>query len=341
MAAYDLSIYSESFPDLNYDIILFFSEFINLENGSVRGKTILEFHSSFDGKYNHIEPKSILIFCDLLCEHNKLTLIRRAGLGNFHSEYKSVIKNKDEYFSNKSSICSHLNRIIYGFKYIYKEYKKYVLPIENIDKEENSKREIGTCFLYKGGIITAKHCLLESAKICIDGISKDLLKNARFKISANQNIDLLFIEFTEEIKDTIIHSKDIGILDDVMTLGFPKIAGFQNFLIAEEASIASKRYTVSKGHIVAKEIDLFVKDNVFLITAKIAGGNSGGPLVANDGAIVGINIREPFGKGEYDELGYGTAYSVNLINELINNSDSQSYDLINSSRFTFINNNET
>ena len=57
-----------------------------------------------------------------------------------------------------------------------------------------------------------------------------------------------------------------------------------------------------------------------LITAKIKGGNSGGPVINSNGCLVGIACQQPNYEGEignYDDLGYGIAVPVKYLKELI------------------------
>ena len=111
-----------------------------------------------------------------------------------------------------------------------------------------------------------------------------------------------------------------------MTLGYPKIAGFHNFLTAENARVSS-RFTTSVGQIVSNAEDIWIKEKLFLISAKIKGGNSGGPVIVNDGSVVGITINLAKGDGDYDELGYGTVIPVSFIDLLISIENKNYFDI--------------
>lgn len=74
-------------------------------------------------------------------------------------------------------------------------------------------------------------------------------------------------------------------------------------------AIASNIYT-------SRETDLL------LITARIKGGNSGGPIINRQGCVVGVAFSEPFAEGEgYDDLGYGVGVPISVINSLIENEN--------------------
>ena len=95
-------------------------------------------------------------------------------------------------------------------------------------------------------------------------------------------------------------------------MGYPNVPGFTEFLAAEKAAI-SARITVTKGAIASEAADLWAKTPLFLITARVRGGFSGGPVINAMGTAVGIVSREPLSKAadkndlyaEYDNLGYG------------------------------------
>ena len=59
-----------------------------------------------------------------------------------------------------------------------------------------------------------------------------------------------------------------------------------------------------------------------LVTARIRGGNSGGPIIDSNGAVVGVAFSEPMSKGDYDEMGYGIAYPIEVFYGMLKNPSS-------------------
>lgn len=84
---------------------------------------------------------------------------------------------------------------------------------------------------------------------------------------------------------------DGKVMQDVLVLGYPKIPGFTDFLTAEKATISSKaeaRLTPTKGAIAAYGTNYLSRAELMLIIAKIRCGNSGGPVINENGCIVAV-----------------------------------------------------
>lgn len=314
----DLDSYYLIFPNLPIDLIEYFSFWEIDQHHKLITKNVKDFcidyhKKNVDKKY----PQANIIakICDILVDNGFLNLHMHYGTNNEFSSY--YVFNKD-FLKSKENLRfifnEQLNCIIYGFKFIYEKYKSFVLPVEYTNKNEDIS--IGSCFIYSGGIVTARHCIEGAKKISIKGINSNDLKYADFLVSTNPYMDILFIKFKIPIKNSIMISEKGEILDEVITMGYPRIPGFHNFLTTEKASIAF-RFTASKGEICSEAKDIWIGENLFLITAKIRGGNSGGPVIKKNGGVVGISINIPEGEGNYDDLGYGTVVPIHFLNEII------------------------
>ncbi len=313
--------YSTLYPEMPFEIILFFSKNEIKDNKYVH-KKVIDFCFYYQKKYTIKEfprPQIVVKMCDIFCENQQLSVVHRGGIDGIDNSYHCILRENKviedpflEFYFRK-----RLNYIIYGFKHIYEDYKKYVLPVEYTDKLGN--KSLGTCFLYDNGIVTARHCIEGASKISIQGFTKEDFINSKFEVHENKIMDLLYIRLQNAIRETIMFSQKAEILDEVMTLGYPKIPGYHNFMTAENATV-SARFTTSLGQIVSNAEDIWIREKLFLITAKIKGGNSGGPVVTKNGSVVGISVNLSKGDGDYDDLGYGTVIPVEFLETLINNN---------------------
>src|SRR5690606_20722078 len=121
-----------------------------------------------------------------------------------------------------------------------------------------------------------------------------------------------------DIQNSIYFHEEGSILDEVIALGYPRIPGFHNFLTAETALISS-RLTGTTGSIASVAEDIWIKENLILITAKIKGGNSGGPIINKSGKVIGVASNLPEADGDYDDLGYGTVIPIKFGNHIVDN----------------------
>ena len=105
-----------------------------------------------------------------------------------------------------------------------------------------------------------------------------------------------------------------------MALGFPDVPGLLPALAAEKALISS-RLTVTRGAVASTPFEIWANAELLLITARVRGGFSGGPILNESGDYVGVIFRDPTHQSwrpfddaihRYDDLGYGTAIPATL-----------------------------
>ena len=316
--------YGTKYPELVWDIWQFFldksikSTFAKtLErsgwNPDFAPKCALDFSIHFKDKYSDgkalFSTKMVAMISNILCENNIMTKVFIGGLNgdeentSFYQAFQKISKGKH---IDKELLSRQLNNLVYGFPYIYKTNKEYVRPIW---VKQNNKLNNGTCFNSVHGIITAKHCIINCEELKIEGINADALKSAT--ILGAEDIDLILIKLQDNYhwKDKF-HISTGAVLDDIMVMGYPNLCGFERFL------------TATTGAIAAIERSFLRKYEIMLLTGKLQGGNSGGPVLNNEGDVVGIvtEIMEP--QGDYDKFGYGLAipsYYLNQLEEIKNN----------------------
>jgi serine protease Do len=149
---------------------------------------------------------------------------------------------------------------------------------------------------------------------------------ATIGISRNEALDLAIVQFSRNLfaEKNWMWIGDGQVLDDVMVLGYPRIPGFISHLAAEKATVAA-RLEVSKGKIASSPFEIFAKSELLLISAKVRGGFSGGPVLNTRGVCVGLISRSPAieNGSQSDDLGYGTAIPGHLISSFVSDFHAQ------------------
>jgi len=315
-----LDEYGKKFPELVYDLYMFFT---NREiksrsiipsqgrNAHLNYKCPLDFCNYYKDKYYTLEspdciiqPDTVKKICDILCENRFLNSYRPALINNYN-DWLLCYGNDKRKDIPKDILVNLLNNITYGFKYIYHKSKELVLPIF---VKKDGEQYTGTCFKTINGIITAKHCIENFDAIQIGTLNSILLNDA--EIITQSDMDFVVILPKEKIQTDYFWIEKGEVLDEIMAMGFPQHGGFENFV------------TATTGAIAAIENSYLYKHDFMLLTTRLKGGNSGGPVINRNGGVVGVITNTPISKGEqYDQFGYGMAIPLHNVVEVIKNGE--------------------
>ncbi len=215
--------------------------------------------------------------------------------------------------------------MIYGFPVIRKNFEDAVRPVIINQGVKDKSENIGTGFTVAHNstlyFVTARHCLPKGELINIPQfLPKEPLIPVKILAPIDKNIDLSIIEVSNKvfISDKWFYLDKPQVLDQVLTMGFPPIQGFTEAVqISETATIASDLKS-SRGEITGQGLHYWggMKEH-FLISARVKGGNSGGPVINRFGLVVGIIIEMLQNEDAPDLLGYGVAISASVLEDLL------------------------
>ena len=192
--------------------------------------------------------------------------------------------------------------------------------------------DIGTGFVVNSNyafddnfyFVTARHCIPPQNRIYVPAFlpPKKPCVPENIYVPENDQIDLAVIKFV--FKEAIPGREQnfwMGtpeILDEVMTMGYPPIQGFIDAIQVAEVSKISSFLKTTEGRITGEGQHYWGgKEDHFLISARVKGGNSGGPVINKKGEVVGVIIELLKNGEELDKLGYGVAINVHVLKKMI------------------------
>lgn len=323
-----LDMLAEKYSKLPFQLLEFFQIGKPVDQQSI--KSIADFLKSREDQTLEV-PNSVILnqICEILSNQGFMVPVSKQGVLGINNTYVQTTIGDLNIYKDRdlNSFSLHLSCLVFGFRYIFETYRNAVAPI--IHTTYNDDITIGTGFFYRRYFITAKHCLEGSKSISIKGFSAQELSKAQVKYHSDDGIDLAFFEVTksDRIAQVIDRLDEGRVLDAVITLGYPKIAGFHTIQTVEQGQVSS-RLTVTKGEVSGTGKHYLSDMEMTLITAKIRGGNSGGPVLNSTGSVVAVASQMALGKGDYDDLGYGSVIPFKYVEEMIESKNKIAEKLI-------------
>lgn len=209
-----------------------------------------------------------------------------------------------------------------GFGEVASRLGHSVLPI--VVEKESGDEDLGSAFLLGNAntIITARHVVENMVRLKVLGPNGSGVNIHKIFVSHDENIDIavLLVNFVEPNILTPLRVTKSQILEDILSIGFPPIPGFDAVRIYDKSEINSYvRY--SKGRIVSEATSYLDKQDFILFNARVKGGNSGGPILNARGLVLGMLVQIPMAADDsrkIDTLGYGVAVTNEAILEALN-----------------------
>ena len=213
---------------------------------------------------------------------------------------------------------------IFGFPLIRQRFSESVIAL--IPTKADGDDDIGSAFLMESNyLVTARHCIIGMKQVIIQGLNTEETQIENIWIPADDKIDLAIIKFNQKPFSNAyeFQTQKGHLLDEVMTMGYPPIPNFDAILVAETAKIAAVLKSTT-GEIIAHEAAYRTRQNYFLISARIKGGNSGGPVIGKDGRVIGV-VTEYSSGGDSsnpvaDTLGFGVVTPVETLETFLEES---------------------
>jgi serine protease Do len=185
-----------------------------------------------------------------------------------------------------------------GFHRVREHFQRSIMPVV---VEKDGTPDIGTCFLMGNcrNLVTARHVVENKSRVEIKGADGKPITLQSLKVPCSECIDVAVMIVGPDSMDGLpyLRFEPAVVLDEVLSMGYPPIPGFEAFQISDITSINS-RLRVAAGRIVAQNESYLQSQEFFLINAKVKGGNSGGPVVNRKGYVVGILVDVPLSSSD-------------------------------------------
>lgn len=182
---------------------------------------------------------------------------------------------------------------------------------------------MGSAFLIEGNkILTARHCILghtpeEALSIELLGIDPRTIQVIFVPTDSRRDIAVMICDDSVARERNALRLGTASVLDEVMALGYPPIPGFLNLLTALRARVAgdlSEYLHSTTGEVAAHEKSYLTRMRTHLMSARVKGGSSGGPVLNKRGEVIGLISALPSSDSEeIDRLGFGAAIASSEI----------------------------
>ncbi len=233
--------------------------------------------------------------------------------------------------------------IVYGFVSVYERFRESVLQLEY--EGSTGSLQSGTAFIAKHAdkliVVTAAHCVENAKSIRMLSSNHSLSVPVSVYLPKASNHSDGFSSSTDQLDIAVIEysASDLEgydpfrlaipkVLDDVLVMGYPPASlvtsrtSGEIVLLAERSSVSAIPNSGLRGQVTGGGHGFLTGQNYIVVSARVKGGNSGGPVINKRGEVIGLISNFPTSGSstsslELDPNGFGLAVPGQDISEFL------------------------
>src|SRR5579862_7036326 len=272
---------------LGSDLMLFFAK--DAPQAGDTGRTLRDFHEMYEAEYPH--QAVTLRACNALCAAGRL-FEQGPGLGLpvFANRYMCTKTHAE---LEPDIAYGTYDFLVEGMPAIHRAFAPSVLMLEVVPVTGDPAQ--GSAFAVRPDVLlTARHCVegMASVKVLVPSALDGEV--TPFKtVVPDGHIDVAALFLAKPVAVHTFRVREPQLLEEVMTMGYPRMHGLYPALIS------------SVGQIAGRAVSYLDSEPYWITTCAMTGGSSGGPVIGADGSAVGVVSSRPASDAGTDPGGFG------------------------------------
>jgi serine protease Do len=170
------------------------------------------------------------------------------------------------HFDERRAAYGEYEFAAHGFHRIREHFQRAVMPV--VVEKGDGTPDIGTCFLAGNchNLVTARHVVENKSRVDIRGTNGKFITLHSLKVPRSNHLDVAVMVVAQSAMDGLpfLRFAPSNVLDEVLSMGYPPIPGFEAAQISDITSINS-RLRASEGRIVARG-ESYLQSEEFLLS---------------------------------------------------------------------------